>query len=84
MRYKSQVTLDAILQFVNKYYHENRMAPTISDIAAGVGIGRTTAYRYLQELSERGLLDCIGRLAMTGGRRIMILLQGNAARRKAG
>ena len=57
MRYKSQVTLDAILQFVNKYYHENRMAPTISDVAAGVGIGRTTAYRYLQELSERGLLD---------------------------
>ncbi|MCQ4770316.1 helix-turn-helix domain-containing protein [Intestinimonas massiliensis] len=42
---------------MNKYYHENRTAPTITDVAEGVGVGRTTAYRYLQELSERGLLD---------------------------
>ncbi len=57
MRSKSQETLDVILRFVNKYYHENLTAPTITDIAEGVGVGRTTAYRYLQELSERGLLD---------------------------
>lgn len=57
MRSKSQETLDAILKFVNKYYQQNRKAPSIIDVADGVGVGKTTAYRYLQELSERGLLE---------------------------
>ena len=57
MRSKSQETLDAILKFVNKYYQQNRKAPSIIDVADGVGVVKTTAYRYLQELSERGLLD---------------------------
>lgn len=57
MRSKSQKTLDAILKFVNKYYQQNRKAPSIIDVADGVGVGKTTAYRYLQELSERGLLE---------------------------
>ncbi len=57
MRKKDQGTLDAVLKFVNRFYQANRAAPTISDIAEGVGVGRTTAFRYLQELSDRGLLD---------------------------
>lgn len=57
MRSKSQETLDAILKFVNKYYQQNRNAPSIIEVADGVGVGKTTAYRYLQELSERGLLE---------------------------
>lgn len=57
MRKKDQGTLDAILKFVNRFYQANRSAPTISDIAEGVGVGRTTAFRYLQELSDRGMLD---------------------------
>ena len=54
---KSQENLDAILKFVNKYYQQNRNAPSIIEVADGVGVGKTTAYRYLQELSERGLLE---------------------------
>ena len=57
MRSKSQETLDAILKFVNKYYQQNRNAPSIIEVADGVSVGKTTAYRYLQELSERGLLE---------------------------
>ena len=57
MRTKDQETLDKIMKFVNKYYHENRVAPTISEVAAGVGVARSTTHRYLQELSDRGLLD---------------------------
>lgn len=57
MRTKDQGTLDAILKFVNKHYQETRTAPTITDVAEALGIGRTTAYRYLQELSDRGLLE---------------------------
>ena len=57
MRTKDQGTLDAILKFVNKYYQKNRVAPTITDVAEGVGVARSTTHRYLQELSERGILD---------------------------
>ena len=57
MRAKDQGTLDAILKFVNKYYQKNREAPSITDGAEGVGVARSTAYRYPQELSERGVLD---------------------------
>ena len=57
MRSKNQGTLDEILKFVNKYFHENQKAPTINDVSAGVGVARSTAHRYMQELSERGLLD---------------------------
>lgn len=35
MRTKDQGTLDAILEFVNKYYQKNRVAPTITDVAEG-------------------------------------------------
>ena len=41
MRTKDQGTLDKILKFVNKYYQENRVAPTISEVAAGVGVARS-------------------------------------------
>ena len=57
MRTKDQGTLDKILKFVNKYYQENRVAPTISEVAAGVGVARSTTHRYIQELSDRDLLD---------------------------
>ena len=43
MRSKSQETLDAILKFVNKYYQQNRKAPSIIDVADGVGVGKKTA-----------------------------------------
>ena len=57
MRTKDQGTLNKILKFVNKYYQENRVAPTISEVAAGIGVARSTTHRYIQELSDRDLLD---------------------------
>lgn len=57
MRTKDQGTLDKILKFVNKYYQENRVAPTISEVASGVGVARSTTHRYIQELSDRDLLN---------------------------
>lgn len=56
MRSKDQKTLDRILNFVNEYYRENLTSPTISEVAEGVGVARSTTHRYLQELSLRGLL----------------------------
>lgn len=57
MRTKDQGTLDKILKFVNKYYQENRVAPTISEVASGVGVARSTTHRYIQELSDRDFLN---------------------------
>ncbi len=57
MRTMNQKTMDEILKFVNKYYQTNRTAPTISEVSEGVNVARSTTHRYLQELSERGLLD---------------------------
>ena len=57
MRTMNQGTLDEILKFVNKFYQVNRIAPTISEVAEGVGVARSTTHRYLQELSERNLID---------------------------
>ncbi len=57
MRPFNQTYLDDILKFVNKYYQENRKAPTIIQVSKGVGVPRSTTHRYLQELSNRGLLE---------------------------
>ena len=57
MRPFNQTYLDDILKFVNKYYQENRVAPTIVQVSSGVGVPRSTTHRYLQELSKRGLLE---------------------------
>ena len=57
MRPFNQTYLDDILKFVNKYYQENRVAPTINLVSEGVGVPRSTTHRYLQELSNRGLLE---------------------------
>ena len=57
MRPFNQTYLDDILKFVNKYYQENRKAPTIIQVSSGVGVPRSTTHRYLQELSNRGLLE---------------------------
>ena len=57
MRPFNQKYLDDILKFVNKYYQENRVAPTINQVSEGVGVPRSTTHRYLQELSKRGVLE---------------------------
>ena len=57
MRPFNQTYLNDILKFVNKYYQENRKAPTIIQVSTGVGVPRSTTHRYLRELGNRGLLE---------------------------
>ncbi len=57
MRTKDQEILNTIMEFVTKHYQENLAAPTITDVAEGIGVARSTTHRYLQELSRRGILD---------------------------
>ena len=57
MRHKSPELMDAIKEFVNKYYREHHRSPSTPTIAAAVGVTRNTAYRYLIEMNERGILQ---------------------------
>lgn len=57
MRPFNQTYLNDIMKFVSKYYQDNREAPTIIQISAGVGVPRSTTQRYLKELENRGLLE---------------------------
>ena len=46
MRPFNQTYLDDILKFVNKYYQDNREAPTIVQVSSGVGVPRSTTPRW--------------------------------------
>ena len=56
MRHKSPELMDAIKEFVNRYYREHQRTPSTPTIAAAVGVTRNTAYRYLVEMNARGIL----------------------------
>ena len=56
MRSKSPEIMTRIKDFVEEFYFANSSSPSIREIARGVGIGSTTVFRYLQEMSERGMV----------------------------
>ncbi|MGN0671114.1 MAG: transcriptional repressor LexA [Anaerovoracaceae bacterium] len=56
MRSKSPEIMTRIKDYVEEFYFENSSSPSIREIARGVGIGSTTVFRYLQEMSEKGML----------------------------
>ena len=57
MRSKDPKLMNAIKEFVSKHYRENHAVPTIQVIADAVGVGKATAYRYLVEMNEKGILN---------------------------
>ncbi len=57
MRSKSPELMEAIKEFVNKYYREHRRSPSTQTIGAAVGVTRNTVYRYLVEMNELGILQ---------------------------
>ena len=46
--------------FVNEYFRAKRSSPSTGDIAKALGISRPTAYRYLVEMDEKGLISYDG------------------------
>lgn len=60
MRTKSPETMNKIKEYVEQYYFENRTSPSIREIAGGIGIGKTTVFRYLQEMNENGMVNYDG------------------------
>jgi len=49
-----------ICTYVSDYYRIKRSSPSVNEIAKGVGIAKTTAYRYLVEMNEQGMISYDG------------------------
>ncbi len=56
MRSKNPELMKKIKTFVESYYREYGRTPSIKPIAEAMGIGRSTAYYYLVEMAERGMI----------------------------
>lgn len=57
MRSKNPELMKKIKVFVERYYRKHSETPTNKAIADAMGIGRSTAYYYLVEMSERGMIS---------------------------
>lgn len=60
MRKKDPELMERIVAFANSFYRANLRSPSLSEIAKGVGIGKTTAYYYLLAMDERGMISYDG------------------------
>ena len=60
MRHKDTGLMQTITAFVERFYLEEDRSPTTTDIANAVGISRSSAYRYLVAMNDRGLISYDG------------------------
>ena len=60
MRSKNTDIMNQIKEFAENYYLEFSKSPSTSQIANAVGVARGTAYRYLVDMAERGMIDYDG------------------------
>lgn len=65
MRSKSPAVMDAIRAFVDNYYRENHVPPSLREIALGVGVSKATTYRYLVAMNQHGTLSYDGKTITT-------------------
>ena len=51
---KDEATRQRIKEYINRYVRENKISPSIRDIAAGTGISRAMVQRYMAAMREDG------------------------------
>lgn len=61
MRRRNVELMNRIIEFAEQYYLENSSSPSVRTIADRFEIGVSTAYRYLLEMDERGLITYDGK-----------------------
>ena len=61
MRVMSEKIMGYIMLYVDQYFCDMHSFPSIGEIAQGVGIPKTTAYRYLVEMNNRGMIEYDGK-----------------------
>lgn len=65
MRHKSEVIMQSIKDYAEKFILNRRRSPSTTEIADAVGIARGTAYKYLVAMNEKGLIRYDGRQIIT-------------------
>jgi len=60
MRSKNTELMKEICTYVSDYYRKWRTSPSVSEIAKAIGIAKTTAYRYLVDMNDRGMISYDG------------------------
>ena len=61
MRSKDPELMKKIGGFIDQFYNEKLRFPSVNEVAKGVGIAKTTSYRYLVEMDELGMLQYDGK-----------------------
>ena len=64
MRSKNKKLLSEIEKYILDYADNNGISPTMQEVADGLGISKTTAYRYITQLCEDGLIEYSGNRSM--------------------
>lgn len=65
MRHKDPDLMIKICEFVDEYYLSEGCYPSTTEIGKGVGIARATAYNYLVEMKEKGMIQYDGKTIIT-------------------
>lgn len=65
IRKRDPEIMKQIAAFVEEYYFEYRRSPSLQKIADTVGIGKATAYRYVVEMDDKGMLCYDGKSIQT-------------------
>jgi len=61
MKKKNPELREMIYEYVEKFTMDNQRPPSTTEIAEEMGIGRTTAYRYLMDLDREGRINYDGK-----------------------
>ena len=65
MRSKDTELMKRIQDYAEQFYIENGRSPSTAEIGAALGVHKATAYRYLSEMNERGILSDDGKSVST-------------------
>lgn len=65
MRHKDPKLMRKIHDYAEEYYFSKGYSPATSEIAAAIGISRTTAYNYLVAMDKIDMIDYDGKLIST-------------------
>lgn len=60
MRSKNPELMDKILKYAEEYYLDYGSSPTTATVAKALDIGKSTVYRYLVAMNEKGVIEYDG------------------------
>lgn len=60
MRSKNPELMKKITDYINEFFATKLRSPSINEVAIGVGVAKTTAYRYLVAMNNLGMISYNG------------------------